>query len=260
MSVELTSAASFIAAAGASFALTPVAIRIARRTDFLDRPRGYRKHRAPTPFLGGAAVLAAFLITGLALAGASGKLLLVLGCAACLWILGTVDDRGGVGPGWRVLAEGGAGAALFAAGLGWNTGLPPVFDCGLTMASVVIAVNAFNVMDNLDGACGSVAGVAAAGIGVLAAIRGQTLVAGLAFALAGACAGFLPWNLAGPAKVFLGDGGSMPSALWPRRWRSRFLIAPPRGMLACYWAPCWWVCPSSTWRSSPFLGSAVVQR
>ena len=37
--------------------------------------------------------------------------------------------------------------------------------------------------------------------------------AALAFALAGACAGFLPWNLAGPARIFLGDGGSMPIGL-----------------------------------------------
>jgi UDP-GlcNAc:undecaprenyl-phosphate GlcNAc-1-phosphate transferase len=74
----------------------------------------------------------------------------------------------------------------------------------------VIGVNAFNLMDNLDGACGTVAAVAAAGVGVLAAIRGQEALAGLAFALSGACAGFLPWNLAGPAKIFLGDGGSMP--------------------------------------------------
>ncbi len=40
---------------------------------------------------------------------------------------------------------------------------------------------------------------------------------GLAFALAGACAGFLPWNLAGPAKIFLGDGGSMPIGFLRRR-------------------------------------------
>jgi UDP-GlcNAc:undecaprenyl-phosphate GlcNAc-1-phosphate transferase len=79
------------------------------------------------------------------------------------------------------------------------------------VASVVIAVNAFNLMDNLDGACGSVTAVAAAGAGVLAAIRGHVVIAGLAFALSGACAGFLPWNLAGPARIFLGDGGSMPA-------------------------------------------------
>lgn len=211
MSVELTAAGSFGAAALASAALTPVAIRVARRTDFLDRPREYRQHARPTPFLGGAAVLAAFLIAGLLVAGASGRLLVPLGCAVCLWLLGTVDDRLAVPPKWRLLAESLAAAALFAAGLGWNTSLPGVLDFVLTIASVVIAVNAFNLMDNLDGACGTVTAVAAAGVGVLAAIKGHVAVSGLAFALSGACAGFLSFNLARPARIFLGDGGSMPA-------------------------------------------------
>ncbi len=50
----------------------------------MDRPRDYRQHAAATPFLGGAAVLAAFLVAALIVAGAGGKLLVVLGCgSAC---------------------------------------------------------------------------------------------------------------------------------------------------------------------------------
>jgi len=65
-------------------------------------------------------------------------------------------------------------------------------------------------MDNLDGATGTVASAAAAGVGVLAAIQGDWALAALVFALAGACLGFLRYNLAAPARIFLGDGGSMP--------------------------------------------------
>jgi UDP-GlcNAc:undecaprenyl-phosphate GlcNAc-1-phosphate transferase len=64
-------------------------------------------------------------------------------------------------------------------------------------------------MDNLDGACSTVGCVSAAGIGILAGVQGQPVLAGLAFGVAGGCAAFLRWNLAGPAKIFLGDGGSM---------------------------------------------------
>jgi UDP-GlcNAc:undecaprenyl-phosphate GlcNAc-1-phosphate transferase len=211
VSLGLTAGLSFAVAAAASLAATPLAIRIAERTGFFDHPRDYRQHAAPTPFLGGAAVMAAFLLAGLLVAGASGKLLIPLGCAVALWLLGTVDDRMAVAPGWRVLAEVLAASALFAAGLGWATRLGDIFDFLLTIGSVVIAVNAFNLMDNLDGACGTVTSVAACGVGVLAAIRGNVAVAGLSFALAGACAGFLPFNLARPARIFLGDGGSMPA-------------------------------------------------
>jgi UDP-GlcNAc:undecaprenyl-phosphate GlcNAc-1-phosphate transferase len=210
MSAFSTDVGSFALAAGASLAVTPVAIGIAKRTHFLDRPRDYRKHASPTPFLGGAAVVAAFLLSSLTIGGASGRLLVPLACAVALWVLGTLDDRFAVRPLWRILAEIGAAAALYAANLGWTTVLPGVGDLCLTVVSVVVAVNAFNLMDNMDGACGSVAAVAAAGIGTLAAIKGETVIAAVAFALAGACAGFLPWNLTAPAKIFLGDGGSMP--------------------------------------------------
>jgi UDP-GlcNAc:undecaprenyl-phosphate GlcNAc-1-phosphate transferase len=209
MSAELSAAVGFVAAAAVAFLATPVAIRVARRADFLDHPREYRRHDAPTPLLGGAAVLVGFLVVA-AVLGTSGRLLLVLGCAVGLCLLGTLDDRFAVPPKWRVLAEAGAASALFAWGLGWNTALTQPGDLVLTIVWVVGVVNAFNLMDNLDGACSTVAAVAAAGIGALAVIEGDALIAGLAFALSGACAGFLPWNLAGPAKIFLGDGGSMP--------------------------------------------------
>lgn len=65
-------------------------------------------------------------------------------------------------------------------------------------------------MDNLDGAASTVAGVSAAGIGVLALIDRRLALAAVAFALCGACVGFLRYNLARPARIFLGDGGSMP--------------------------------------------------
>ena len=77
------------------------------------------------------------------------------------------------------------------------------------MVWVAGVTNALNLMDNMDGACATVAAAAGVGIGTLAALRGDTGLAALSFGLSGACAGFLPWNLAGPAKVFLGDGGSM---------------------------------------------------
>jgi UDP-GlcNAc:undecaprenyl-phosphate GlcNAc-1-phosphate transferase len=156
-------------------------------------------------------VVAAFLLAALVVADADESLLVPLGCAVALCLLGTVDDRVGIAPKWRLLAEAVAAAALFAAGLGWDTRLQGVGDFALTVGSVLIAVNAFNLMDNLDGACGSVTAVTAAGTGVLAAIKGEWTVAAVAFALSGACAGFLPFNLAGPARVFLGDGGSMPA-------------------------------------------------
>lgn len=190
--------------------VTPLAIRLARRTDFFDVPREYRKHKTPTPFLGGTVVLAGFSASAIAIGGTTGRLLVVVGCAVGLWLLGTVDDRIAVAPKWRLLSEIGAAVAMFVSGLGWKTSAGGLVDLLVTTVWIVGLVNAFNLMDNLDGACASVGGISAAGIGVLAVIHGQSTLAGLAFALVGACAVFLCWNLAEPAKIFLGDGGSMP--------------------------------------------------
>jgi UDP-GlcNAc:undecaprenyl-phosphate GlcNAc-1-phosphate transferase len=156
-------------------------------------------------------VIGAFLLAAVAL-GVSGSLLVLLGCAAGLWLMGTIDDRVAVAPRWRLPVELGAALALAAVGLGWS-GYGGVADVVLTAVWVVGLINGFNLMDNLDGACGAVGCVSAAGVGTLAALHGAPILAGLSFALAGACAAFLHWNLARPAKIFLGDGGSRPIGL-----------------------------------------------
>jgi UDP-GlcNAc:undecaprenyl-phosphate/decaprenyl-phosphate GlcNAc-1-phosphate transferase len=209
VNADVSAVVGFGSAALVTAAVTPVAIRVARRTGFLDHPREYRKHDAATPFLGGAAVMAGFLVAAVAVGGVDGKHIL-LASAVGMWMLGTLDDKFAVAPVWRLLAEALAAAALIAAHLSWQTSLGPIVNVVLTIVWIAGIVNAFNLMDNLDGACSTVGCVCATGIGTFAAIHGLVAIAGLSFAMAGACAGFLPWNLAGPAKIFLGDGGSMP--------------------------------------------------
>ena len=209
MSAGTSATLGFAAGALVCFAATPVAIRVARRTGFYDRPREYRQNKAPTPFLGGVAVLLG-TFTAAAVTGAfSGRTSVLLACAFIMWLVGTIDDRIAVAPKWRVLVTGLAAISLSMAGLGWKTDGGTSVDAILTLVWVVGLVNAFNFMDNMDGACVTVAACSALGIGALALIYGQPVLAGLSFGLAGACIGFLPWNLAGPAKIFLGDGGSM---------------------------------------------------
>jgi len=211
MNVELTPVLGAGVAGVAAAVATPLAIRVARRVDFYDTPREYRQHRAPTPLLGGAAVIGAFIVAAVAV-GASGKLVVLLAGAVGLWAVGTIDDLIAVAPIWRLLIETGVALALVSAGLGWSV-YGEGGDIALTVLWVVGLVNGFNLMDNLDGACGSVACASAAGIGTLAALNGDFTIAGLALALAASCAVFLHWNLAGPARIFLGDGGSRPIGL-----------------------------------------------
>jgi UDP-GlcNAc:undecaprenyl-phosphate/decaprenyl-phosphate GlcNAc-1-phosphate transferase len=79
-----------------TLATTPLAIRVAAATRSLDRPGGHKGHAAPTPYLGGTALVAGFGVGALALAEAGGRLLPVLGWAVVLCLIGTLDDRFGV--------------------------------------------------------------------------------------------------------------------------------------------------------------------
>ena len=213
MPPELAVAAAFLVAAAATFALTPAAIAAAHATGFIDRPVGYKGHGRPTPYLGGTAIMAGVLLAALVFGGATGQFAVLLVCAAGLWALGTLDDRLNLSPYLRLAVEAGIGALLFATGHGWEVFGSTALDLALTCAWVVGIVNAVNLMDNMDGAAAAVVGTSAAGTGVLAAVSGDATLAALCFAVAGACAGFLPRNLARPSRIFMGDGGSMPLGL-----------------------------------------------
>ena len=197
-------------ALGVTFATTPMAIAVAARTDFHDRPQGYKDHASPTPYLGGAAVLCGFLAATLTIGGELSRLSPIVGSAGLLWVLGTVDDRVTVPARLRVGIEGGLGALLWASGLGWSVFGNEALDLAFTVFWVVGLVNAFNLMDNMDGAAATVGAVTAVATASMALLVGDPALAVMCGCLAGACLGFLPYNLAGPARIFLGDGGSLP--------------------------------------------------
>jgi len=188
----------------------PLAARVAWRTGFLDQPVGYKKHGHPTPYLGGSAVVLAFVVTALAFGEGSDRFLPVVLGALGLWAVGTLDDRIGLSPQVRVGATIAAALVLWAGDLGWNVFPGSALDVALTVVWVLGLVNAFNLMDNLDGASGSVAAAASTGIGIFALVNDDPALAAVSFGLVGACLGFLRFNLARPARIFLGDGGSMP--------------------------------------------------
>ena len=193
------------------YAATPVAIRLAARFDFYDKPVGYKGHAAPTPYLGGAAVIAGFVVSVLALTSDARQTLPVIGGVVVLWAVGTLDDRRLVAVWQRLTVEVGLAGLLWAAGLGWSLGLGPVLDLVATAFWVVAVVNAFNLFDNMDGASSTMACVVAAAVAVLGLVESDVWLVATGAALCGACLGFLPRNLSRPsARIFLGDGGSMP--------------------------------------------------
>ncbi|MBV9355545.1 MAG: hypothetical protein JO023_08455, partial [Chloroflexi bacterium] len=109
-----------------SYMLTPAAIVTARRLAFYDVPAGYKGHRTPTPYLGGTAVMAAFVVALLLAAPASpARTFAVVGGVAVMLALGTVDDRRTLSPQLRVAVEFTLGVVVSAIGRGWHLGGGP---------------------------------------------------------------------------------------------------------------------------------------
>lgn len=79
----------------------------------------------------------------------------------------------------------------------------------LTILWVVGVTNAFNIIDIMDGLAGGIAFCSALAFFFIALPGEQIFVNFAGVALAGACLGFLPYNLSQKQKIFMGDTGSL---------------------------------------------------
>ncbi len=78
----------------------------------------------------------------------------------------------------------------------------------LSLFTYIVVVNAFNLIDGVDGLAGGVGFIASSAFGAWFALAGDYAMAGLAIALSGSLFGFLFFNFS-PAKIFMGDSGSL---------------------------------------------------
>jgi UDP-GlcNAc:undecaprenyl-phosphate GlcNAc-1-phosphate transferase len=132
-----------------------------------------------------------------------------MGGAILLHVLGLVDDRRGLP--WFVKLAGQL-LCLIAVVLLADIRLLEVLgeptSSILSVAWLVLIVNAFNLLDHMDGLAAGVAAICSAALLAAAAAGGQMLIAGWLCLLLGASLGFLVHNFP-PAKLFMGDAGSM---------------------------------------------------
>lgn len=212
-------AAGLVVAAGAISLLgTRVLIPLLGRAAVLDLPNERSSHARATPRGGGLAVVAAIVVTWAAVvvAGfAPPRLTWVIACAVLLAAVSWLDDLRGLSPAPRLLAQIVA-VALGCAALApaWTTApgwLPGPITAGAALVLWVWFANLFNFMDGIDGIAASEAAAIGIGLVLFAAfgIGHDPARAVLAAVVAAAALGFLVWNWA-PARIFLGDVGSVP--------------------------------------------------
>jgi UDP-GlcNAc:undecaprenyl-phosphate GlcNAc-1-phosphate transferase len=206
-------AAAFGLALLTSLVLTPVGIRLAWATGYLDHPEARKLHRSATALLGGAVVF----LSGLAAWGGlrlvtrgdpAREALFLFAGAFIVFLLGLWDDRFGMNPLLKLAGQAVAAGALLASGRVPGLGLPVPLEVALTLVALVALMNAVNFLDNMNGMVGGIAALTLVAFGCMSAARGAMGLATAQFAFAGACAGFLPYNFPG-ARIFLGDAGSL---------------------------------------------------
>lgn len=228
--------AVFLGGGIAAFAVTAALMRplvaVLRRRAVLDIPNERSSHKVPTPRGGGLAVSAVVILGwGLLVAGFGASFgggagggaytpmaFTVLAGAVALAALSWIDDRVNLPRRLRftvhVVAVAAALAALPEGATVFQGVLPPWADRLVAALGWVWFVNLYNFMDGIDGISGAQTASLGIGVAVLALFfgvghgTGLPLI-GMGFAAAGAAAGFLLWNWH-PAKVFLGDVGSIP--------------------------------------------------
>lgn len=205
-----------------TYLLTPVVRSLATRYGVVDKPDARRPHKRITARGGGIAVVIGVQVACLmAVAFPWPKLAggLDFGwwqkfalASLVLLIVGVIDDIRGM----KAVIK--LGGQIVAALVMWFSGthfgqilgytLPAPVDCVLVVIWLVAIINAFNLIDGLDGLASGLAIISAVGLcGILLMQKVPSDVL-LLLGFIGACLGFLRYNFH-PASIFLGDTGSM---------------------------------------------------
>ena len=217
-----------------SLTLTPLFKRIAIKKSLIAFPHKERLHKTPVPLLGGAAIVCAFYLTIIIhycilkfIPGVKDYLpqellpyvhgifkrvpqfSIILICGLPIFFLGLLDDLKAMEPHHKFFFEILVGISLYC----FDIRITLFFGNGFmsllfTVFWIVAIINAFNLLDNIDGLCAGIAVIAAFILFILCLEGGQILVSLLLIIFVGSILGFLKYNY-NPASIFMGDAGSL---------------------------------------------------
>lgn len=208
---------SGLLAFGTTFLIMPLVIKKALEWNWTDQPNHRKVHKNPIPVVGGLGILAGILVAILPWVVVFNlQMFLILIGIIILGIMGLVDDIKEMRALHRLIIQ--IGLVLIIAGSGIRImslhgflgiyEIPIIFQYGLTVLVVVAFINAFNFIDGIDGLAGGVGGLNALVLAFCFGIIGEPVVGGISAGIAGALLAFLYYNF-NPAKIFMGDNGSM---------------------------------------------------
>ena len=212
---------AFISAFLVSLLLTPPVREFAKKMGMVDQPDARRINKVPIPRGGGVAVFVAFHFVLFAITSFGSRVVSnnftvhwqaqFFLASSLLLIIGFIDDKFGMKALYKLLGQIVVASWLFFAGIrigGIVVAFPAWLDYLVTVFWIVGAINAFNLIDGMDGLSSGLSLIASLGLAGALLFNGHTADTIPYLILAGACLGFLRYNFH-PASVFLGDSGSM---------------------------------------------------
>jgi UDP-GlcNAc:undecaprenyl-phosphate/decaprenyl-phosphate GlcNAc-1-phosphate transferase len=188
----------------------PIARQAALKYGIVDAPDGRLKHqREPVPYFGGLAIYLAFLMSlAFTFEFRHDVLGIILG-GTIVVMLGLIDDFGVLTPWTKLAGQLLAVFVLIKSGIRIEiASLPEWVDLALTVFWMVGLINAFNLLDIMDGLSAGVGAVSASCLLVVALLQGDQTIAVMLVALLGSLLGFLKYNWH-PARIYMGDMGAM---------------------------------------------------
>ncbi len=213
---------------------TPALLRVAILKRLFDEPKEDRKiHKRLIPTIGGIIIFAATLFA-FALwfpfddihipsqqTRAVSDFKFLVATILILFFVGVKDDIIGTAPMKKLVAHVIVGLVLVLMadikitgfhGLFGLRELPEWGQIFLSLFTYIVVVNAFNLIDGVDGLAAGIGTICGLAFGTWFYMVGEPAMSALAFSLSGSLVGFLVFNFS-PAKIFMGDSGSLPIGL-----------------------------------------------
>ncbi|NLR64556.1 undecaprenyl/decaprenyl-phosphate alpha-N-acetylglucosaminyl 1-phosphate transferase [Chitinophaga varians] len=197
----------------------PILIRVAELKHLYDEPDERKTHKQRIPTLGGIGFFSGFIIAATVCVPAlqNSPFQYMMAAFFIIFMVGMKDDIVGLSPLKKLIGQLVASFAIIYLGnlqitsmygfMGITT-LPSNISLMLTYFYFVVVINAFNLIDGVDGHAGSIGLLVSAVLGAYFLHVGEITYAVLGFALAGGLASFLIYNIS-PARIFMGDTGSL---------------------------------------------------
>ena len=204
-----------------SFGATPLVRNFAFRIGAIDDPKrdDRRMHKEPIPRIGGLAIFFGFLVSVMIFADIDTQLRGILFGMVVIVVLGLIDDISPLPALLKFVVQIGAALIPVLSGVRIEVFTNPNFlsasaylelgrwSIPITVFWIVAITNSVNFIDGLDGLAVGVSSIAAFSMLIIAMMLIMPNIAVVAAALAGACVGFMPYNM-NPAKIFMGDVGA----------------------------------------------------